>query len=748
MAGYTRQSAAQIFNGADITAPPLNAEFNKLEDAFDGSTGHSHDGTVGQGPKINLQTSLSGYLPAVHGGTGGKNNFTATANPVVTNDFTEGYAVGSLWENTSTGRVFICVGNTTGSAVWRELVLVNGTAAAILPETNDTTDLGSPTYRFQDLYLSGGISTQGNASIGGTTTLTGTLTANGAANLNGLTTAAQVDVNSGTIDNTVIGSTTASPITGTQITANSGFIGSVTGDVSGNVTSTGTSSFNNITASGTITGSVTGDISGNVTSSGTSTFNNVTISGTLNMDGSTTATIQNLTDPTNPQDAATRNYVDTEIANLVAAAPSTLDTLNELAAALGDDANFSTTMTNALAGKVADTGDTMTGDLIMSGGAKVTGLPTPTTNSDAGSKAYIDQQDGLQVSRSGDTMSGTLDMGSNKITNLGTPTAGTDSANKTYVDGILGSATAASASAAAAATSEANAATSAANSATSATLSEDWATDTTSTVDGSEYSAKEYAVGTQTRGTTGSSKDWATYTGGTVDGTEYSAKYYSNLAASSTTQVQQFFDTYYVSASQPTGSSVTVGDLWFDTANNIMKVYGASGFQNAGSSVNGTAERADYVVGTSSGSYTGSTTTFPAVYDTGFVDVYLNGVKLAASDFTATNGSSIVLASAAATGDSVGIVAYGTFELADAYTQTQSDARYLQQSQADARYFQQSQLNVDVQAYDANLTSFVSTFELPTTDGSTGQFLKTDGAGNLSFATVDTETSLKQSFLL
>ncbi|WP_421849899.1 hypothetical protein [Oricola sp.] len=44
---------------------------------------------------------------------------------------------------------------------------------------------------------------------------------------------------------------------------------------------------------------------------------------------------------------------DTAIANVVDAAPGALDTLNELAAALGDDANFATTMTNALAGKVA-----------------------------------------------------------------------------------------------------------------------------------------------------------------------------------------------------------------------------------------------------------------------------------------------------------------------------------------------------------------------------------------------------------
>ena len=51
---------------------------------------------------------------------------------------------------------------------------------------------------------------------------------------------------------------------------------------------------------------------------------------------------------------ATKAYVDTATANLVDSAPATLDTLNELAAALGDDANFSTTITNSLANK-ADT---------------------------------------------------------------------------------------------------------------------------------------------------------------------------------------------------------------------------------------------------------------------------------------------------------------------------------------------------------------------------------------------------------
>lgn len=52
---------------------------------------------------------------------------------------------------------------------------------------------------------------------------------------------------------------------------------------------------------------------------------------------------------------ATTSYVTTAIANLVDSAPATLDTLNELAAALGDDPNFATTVTNSIATKVPQT---------------------------------------------------------------------------------------------------------------------------------------------------------------------------------------------------------------------------------------------------------------------------------------------------------------------------------------------------------------------------------------------------------
>ena len=64
-------------------------------------------------------------------------------------------------------------------------------------------------------------------------------------------------------------------------------------------------------------------------------------------------------DPTANLEAATKQYVDNTVANIIDSAPGALDTLNELAAALGDDPNFATTITNQLAGK-ADANNTYT----------------------------------------------------------------------------------------------------------------------------------------------------------------------------------------------------------------------------------------------------------------------------------------------------------------------------------------------------------------------------------------------------
>ena len=145
---------------------------------------------------------------------------------------------------------------------------------------------------------------------------------------------------------------------------------------------------------------------------GAITATTLTVTGTVDV---TNTVISNVSTPTLSSDAATKGYVDTAVANLIDGAPGTIDTLNELAAALGDDPAFATTVTNSIAAK-----------LPLAGG----------------------------------TMSGNIAMGGNKVTGLGTPTTGSDATNKTYIDTLFGSTASAAASAAAAATSETNAAAS------------------------------------------------------------------------------------------------------------------------------------------------------------------------------------------------------------------------------------------------------------------------------------------------
>ena len=64
---------------------------------------------------------------------------------------------------------------------------------------------------------------------------------------------------------------------------------------------------------------------------------------------------------TNTTQIATTAFVNAEVAALVASAPATLNTLNELATAIGDDANFSTTITNSIAAKAPLADPTFTG---------------------------------------------------------------------------------------------------------------------------------------------------------------------------------------------------------------------------------------------------------------------------------------------------------------------------------------------------------------------------------------------------
>ena len=125
-----------------------------------------------------------------------------------------------------------------------------------------------------------------------------------------------------------------------------------------------------------------------------------------------------------------------------------------------------------------------------------------------------------------------------------------------------------------------------------------------------------------------------------------------------------FAERYRVASSAPTSSN-DVGDLYFDTSQNELKVYKSSGWAAAGSTINGTSARFTYNI-------TGTPTTVSGAdangntlaYDAGFADVFVNGVRMSSSDITITSGNSVVFASALTNGDVVDIVGFGTFNVA------------------------------------------------------------------------------------
>jgi len=179
----------------------------------------------------------------------------------------------------------------------------------------------------------------------------------------------------------------------------------ITGDVaggptafSGNTVSIAVTQQNNSVDLGThTTGNYVATISGTaneveVSGSGSETAavtiglpDNVTLTGDLTVSGGDitlggTGRIQGVDTVSAGTDAANKTYVDNAVAGVVDSAPAALDTLNELAAALGDDANFATTVSTNIGQKLGATATvTLTGDITGSASFSANAVSIATT---------------------------------------------------------------------------------------------------------------------------------------------------------------------------------------------------------------------------------------------------------------------------------------------------------------------------------------------------------------------------------
>ena len=146
-----------------------------------------------------------------------------------------------------------------------------------------------------------------------------------------------------------------------------------------------------------------------------------------------------------------------------------------------------------------------------------------------------------------------------------------------------------------------------------------------------------------------------------------------DTVATNLTNVNAFSQTYLgafgtAPTQTGTGAALANGMLYFDSTADILKVYASgSGWQSAGSSVNGTSNRFQFTISSASATVTGSDDNGSSlVYDANFIDIFLNGVKMRnGTDVNVSSGSSLVFTNTLQIGDIVDCITYGTFQLAN-----------------------------------------------------------------------------------
>ena len=216
----------------------------------------------------------------------------------------------------------------------------------------------------------------------------------------------------------------------------------------------------------------------------------------------------------------------------------------------------------------------------------------------------------------------------------------------------------ASTSASTATTKASEAATSATNSANSATASANFATASANSATASANSAS--TAGTQ------------------ATNSANSATASANSAASAAAAFDNFDDKYLgAKGSEPSvnndGDALVTGNLYFLTGTG-MQVYDGANWIAASSSGNVSMYVYEYIATANQTTFSGADSNSQTLsYAAGNIIVSYGGYDLPKSDYTATNGTSVVLDDGAVVGEIVRIVAFQSFVVANTYTQSQAD---------------------------------------------------------------------------
>lgn len=217
----------------------------------------------------------------------------------------------------------------------------------------------------------------------------------------------------------------------------------------------------------------------------------------------------------------------------------------------------------------------------------------------------------------------------------------------------------------------------------------------------------------------------------------------ANSAAAAAAAFDNFDDTYLGSkTSDPTvdndGNALVSGALYFNSTANEMRVYDGANWIAASSA--GTASLILYEYTATSGqtTFSGADDNSASLsYAAGNLQVVMNGIVLDPSDFTATSGTSVVLASGAATGDLVNIYAFKSFTVADTVSASAGGTFAGNVAMTGDLTVDTNTLHVDStnNRVGVNNASPAVVFDV----AGTGRFLKTDNNSNIILETTDTD---------
>jgi hypothetical protein len=296
--GYVRQSAGQIVTANTIQASDFNNEYNQLQSAFDGTTGHTHTGGTGLGALIPLTTSVTGVLPVANGGTGIANG----TNNTIT--FTGNYTLG-----------ITLTGNTTITMPTSGTLLTTGATSM-----TSLTAIGTiVTGTWNATVITGQYGGTGVANTGNTITVGGNLS-----------TAAAFTTSGGALTLTVTNTT------------------NVTLPTSGTLVNSAVTTLSSLASIGTITSGTWHGTAVGPAYGGTGVVNNA--SSTLTISGSfgTTLTVTGTTSVTLPTSGTLVNTGVTSLSSLVTVGTITSGTWNGTAIAVSYGGTGSTTAASAL----------------------------------------------------------------------------------------------------------------------------------------------------------------------------------------------------------------------------------------------------------------------------------------------------------------------------------------------------------------------------------------------------------------